>query len=298
MMLIEDKESSMAIAPVPKERGIVDPRNQLNDLTAAEWIAETVSVWRQKGLGAGHPDARIEREHPAPFSFTDVSRLIKFFTKAGQTVLDPFVGIGSTLKAAALEGRLGIGIELSQTFFDLAQRRLDEEVAGGLFGVPEQRLILGDAREILPRLATDSVDLVVTSPPYWNILHKADHKVAQEREAQGLATRYSDDDDRDLGNIADYDLFVKELASIFDECGRILRPKKHLCVIVGDFRDKGQYRMFHADLAAACESLGYTLKGITILYQPHKRVFPYGYPSAYVPNLHHQYILVLRNERS
>lgn len=57
----------------------VDPRNKLNALTAREWIPETVTVWTQRGLGAGHPDAQIERQHPAPFSFTDVSRLIKLF---------------------------------------------------------------------------------------------------------------------------------------------------------------------------------------------------------------------------
>jgi DNA modification methylase len=85
--------------------GDVHPRNQLNDLGSREWVKETVSVWRQKGLGAGHPDAQIERLHPAPFSFTDVSRLIRFFTKTGNLVLDPFVGIGSTLKACAVEGR-------------------------------------------------------------------------------------------------------------------------------------------------------------------------------------------------
>src|SRR5690349_17498814 len=86
--------------------GTVHPRNQLNDLTAREWIPETVSVWTQRGLGAGHPDAQIERQHPAPFSFTDVGRLIRFFTKRGGTVLDPFVGVGSTLKACAIEGRI------------------------------------------------------------------------------------------------------------------------------------------------------------------------------------------------
>src|SRR5690242_1175784 len=77
--------------------GRVDARNQLNDLTAKEWIVETVSVWNQRGLGAGHKDAQIERQHPAPFSFTDVGRLIRFFTKSGAVVLDPFVGVGSTL---------------------------------------------------------------------------------------------------------------------------------------------------------------------------------------------------------
>lgn len=282
----------------PAEQGAVSPRNKLNDLTAKEWLPETVSVWRQKGLGANHPDAQIEKLHPAPFSFTDVARLIRFFTKSGQTVLDPFVGIGSTLKAAALEGRGGVGIELSPTFAELSRERLDKELTASLFPSPEQRVIEGDARHVLTTLDTDSVDFVVTSPPYWQILHKKDHKVKQEREAKGLATRYSEDDPRDLGNIESYETFLKELTGIFAECGRVLRPKQYLAAIVGDFRDGGRYRMFHADLAAQLEEqTPFVVKGVTILYQTHKRVFPYGYPAAFVPNLHHQYIVILRNEK-
>lgn len=280
------------------DKSSVSPRNKLNDLTAKEWLPETVSVWRQKGLGSNHPDAQIEKQHPAPFSFTDVSRLIRFFTKSGQTVLDPFVGIGSTLKAAALEGRRGIGIELSSTFADLSQERLGKELSASLLPLPEQVVIQGDAREVLPTLESDSVDFVVTSPPYWQILHKQDHKVEQERKAKGLATRYSDDDPRDLGNIEKYEVFLEELVGILAECGRVLRPKQYLAAIVGDFRDGGRYKMMHADLAAKMEAdTPFVVKGLTILYQSHKRVFPYGYPAAFVPNLHHQYIVILRNEK-
>lgn len=275
---------------------VVDPRNKLNDLTSKEWVAETVSVWRQKGLGADHPDAQIEKQHPAPFSFTDVARLVRFFTKQGQTVLDPFVGIGSTLKAACLEGRGGIGIELIDRFADLSEQRLATEVAESEQMLPQQ-VLRGDAREVLPTLPRDSVDLVLTSPPYWNILQKKDHKAKQERSDKGLATQYSEDS-KDLGNIADYELFLKELVGIFVECRRVLKPKQHLVVVVGDFRNKGKYHMFHSDLAMALEAEQYALKGITILHQPQKRVFPYGYPFAYVPNLHHQYILILQNDKS
>lgn len=275
----------------------VSPKNKLNDLTAREWMPETVSVWRQKGLGAKHPDAQIEKQHPAPFSFTDVARLVRFFTKADQLVLDPFVGIGSTLKAAAVEGRRGIGIELSPEFAGLARERLEKELSGSLFPFPEQQVLEGDVREVLPTIEADSVDLVVTSPPYWQILHKKDHKARQEREAKGLATQYGEDV-RDLGNIESYETFLKELTGIFADCSRVLRKNQHLCVVVGDFRDGGRYHMFHADLAAALEeATPFVLKGLTILYQSHKRVFPYGYPAAYVPNLHHQYIVILRNEK-
>ena len=127
--------------------------NTLNDLTAKEWLSESVSVWTQRGLGAGHADAQIERLHPAPFSFTDVARLIKMFTKSGMTVLDPFVGVGSTLKASALEGRRGIGFELSPTFADLAVERLKREVPPTLLTKEtEQTVIQGDARVLVDKL--------------------------------------------------------------------------------------------------------------------------------------------------
>lgn len=150
----------------------VDPRNALNDLLAKEWIPETISVWNQKGLGAGHADAKIEKEHPAPFSYTDVSRLIRFFTKKGAIVLDPFVGIGSTLKACALEGRKGIGIELNTRFAKLARERLANEVNDIFATVDDQQVIEGDSRVVLDTLKPDSLDFVVTSPPYWSILKK------------------------------------------------------------------------------------------------------------------------------
>lgn len=274
----------------------IDPRNQLNQLPAKEWIPETISVWTQRGLGAGHPDAQIERLHPAPFSFTDVSRLIRFFTKREHTVLDPFVGVGSTLKACAVDGRNGVGIELNPYYAGLAEERLKKEVNNLFAQQLTQKILQGDARKVLTTLPENSIDFVVTSPPYWNILHKQDHKAKQERIAHDLDTKYSDDP-ADLGNIADYEVFLSELASILGDCGRVLKPKKYMAVIVSDFRDKSKYVMFHSDLAAALEKHSLQLRGIKVLYQRHKKIFPYGYPYSYVPNIHHQFILILQNAK-
>ena len=282
--------------PPADNEGMTDPRNALNDLTAKEWIVETVSVWNQKGLGAKHPDARIERQHPAPFSFTDVGRLIRFFTKRGQVVLDPFVGIGSTLKACALEGRKGIGIELNPHFIELTRERIRTEVRDMFSSADCQEVLEGDARQLLPRITDESVDFVVTSPPYWAILKKEDHKVRQERIANGLSTDYGNDP-RDLGQISSYDEFLRELTGIFSECRRVLRPGKFMAIVVSDFRDKSHYIMFHADLAQSLEAVGLEVRGLKVLYQRHKRVFPYGYPYSYVPNIHHQYILILQRPK-
>lgn len=272
----------------------VDPRNSLNDLPAKEWIPETISVWNQKGLGAGHPDARIEKEHPAPFSYTDVSRLIRFFTKRGSTVLDPFVGIGSTLKACALEGRKGIGVELNPRFAELARKRLADEVNDIFATVKDQKIIEGDSRIALSKLKPNSIDFVVTSPPYWSILKKKeDHKVKQERLASGLAKDYGDDP-RDLGNIHNYEEFLEELGQILGLCANALKPGKYMAIIVSDFRDKSKYMMFHSDLAHNLEQSGLEMRGLKVLYQRHKKIFPYGYPYSYVPNIHNQFILILQ----
>jgi DNA modification methylase len=268
------------------------PVNRLNDLTAKEWIPETVSVWVQRGLGKGHEHAQIEKQHPAPFSFQDIARLIRFFTKAGETVLDPFVGVGSTLKAAATEGRKGIGIELNPKYAELARVRLKTELADDLLACHDQQVIEGDSRLVIPTLPANSVKLVVTSPPYWNILHKQDHKVKQERVAHGLDTQYSGSAN-DLGNIETYPAFLETLADTLALTRTCLADGGHMCVVVGDFRHKSRYYMMHADIAREMENRGFTLKGVKVLYQRHKRVFPYGFPYGYVPNLHHQYIVIL-----
>jgi DNA modification methylase len=274
-----------------KKNNRIAPVNRLNDLSSKEWIPETVSVWTQKGLGKGHKEAEIEKQHPAPFSFQDIARLIRFFTKAGETVLDPFVGVGSTLKAAAIEGRNGIGIELNPKYAELARTRLQTELNNDEIYC-DQTVINGDARSVIPTLQENSVKLVVTSPPYWNILHKKDHKAKQERVAHGLDTQYSENL-ADLGNIETYPEFLNTLADTLASTRECLREKGHLCIVVGDFRHKSKYFMMHADIAREMEDRGFTLKGITVLYQRHKRVFPYGYPYSYVPNLHHQYIVIL-----
>lgn len=275
---------------VPK----IDPRNTLNALTSKEWLSESVSVWNQKGLGAGHADAFIEKLHPAPFSYTDVSRLVRMFTKPGDTILDPFSGVGSTLKAAAFEGRNGIGFEIYEDFANLTAKRLETEVPADLLAATTQTVMQGDSRILAQKLEPDSLDFIVTSPPYWSILNKkSDHKQKQTREAHGLVTTYGDDA-QDLGNIEDYNEFIEVLADTLGACGNALKNRKYMALIVGDFRHGSRYYMFHADIARAMEQRGFVLQAMNVLYQRHKRVFPYGYPYAYVPNVHHQNIIILR----
>lgn len=282
----------------PKE---VDPRNKLNDLNGTEWMPCTKSFFYQKGLGKDSKEAQIEKQHPAPYSFQDIEQLIMFFTKKNAKVLDPFGGVGSTAKACELTERRCTSIELSEKWHELSIQRLETEVKIG--SSKNHEFINGDSVEELKKIKDSSFDFVVTSPPYWSILNKkTDHKTI-ERVEEKLATNYSDNQ-KDLGNVEDYNEFLDILVNdIFKECGRTLKENKYMAIVVSDFRNKDEFISFHSDLIQRINKLKIdekheiTLQGVKILLQNHKSLLPYGYPFAYVENIHHQYILIFRKTR-
>ena len=288
-----DVDSAKALF-IQSEQSVYELSNPLNDLTSKEWLSETVTVFAQRGLGAGSKDAEIEKLHPAPFSFQDVARLMKFFTKEGDVVLDPFAGVSSTLKACAIENRNGIGFELNEKYVELSKERIKIEVPNEMRFKDKQRIYGGDCRELIHKMKDESIDLVITSPPYWDILETVDHKIKQNRISNNLDVKYSDKDN-DFGNIKNYDKFISELSGFFDNSARALKPKKYMVIIVSDFRKKEKYFLFHSDLAKAIEARGnFNLKGIKILHQKFKSIYPYGYPYSFVPNVHHQNVLIFQ----
>ena len=117
-----------------------------------------------------------------------------------------------------------------------------------------------------------------------------------------METKYSEDD-KDLGNVDNYEDFLDILVNkVFMQCARLLRPGKYMALVVSDFRDKSDFISFHSDLVQkmnkSCIPGGgiLNLQGIKILLQNHKSLLPYGYPFAYVENIHHQYILIFKKE--
>lgn len=65
------------------------------------------------------------RNHPAPYPCGLAERLIRMFSFVGDTVLDPFLGSGTTTLAAMMHGRNSIGFEIDKTYADAAQRRIE-----------------------------------------------------------------------------------------------------------------------------------------------------------------------------
>lgn len=88
------------------------------------WIDLTTNVWRIQPQARGPETGN----HPAPFPTALAMRCIRLSTWPGETVLDPFMGSGSTLVAARNLGRSAVGIDLSERYCEIAARRLDQGV--------------------------------------------------------------------------------------------------------------------------------------------------------------------------
>ncbi len=97
----------------------------LSVISAAEHKAWFRQIWTIPGAST--------REHPAPYPLELATRLIRMFSFVGDTVLDPFLGTGTTSVAAARTGRDSVGVEVDWEYMELARSRF-LDATGGLFG--------------------------------------------------------------------------------------------------------------------------------------------------------------------
>jgi len=96
---------------------------RIDTIPRDDFIHHTKSIW-------SFPTERASRvNHPAPFPVELPKRCIEMYSFAGDIVLDPFNGSGSTCVAAKMTGRTYIGVDLSEEYCDIAQNRLDETEA-------------------------------------------------------------------------------------------------------------------------------------------------------------------------
>lgn len=277
-------------------------RNTLNDLTGREWIKSTKS-WLVCDSRRYHRNRDTEL-HPARYPEELVAEFLRFFTKEGAWVLDPFCGSGATLVACLEEGRRGVGVEISPEYAAMTRARLPR-----IGGSQPATVLQGDARGLdapslwravpgLP-LAEDGLprfDFIMTSPPYWNMLGTSRggvHSTHKERRSRGLDTDYGEQEGN-LELIGDYDRFIEALGSIFDRCARLLKPDRYMVVVMQNVRvPDGHVQPLAWDLARRI-SRTLSFQGERIWCQDSKKLGIWGYPTTFVPNYHHHYCLIFR----
>lgn len=270
------------------------PSRKANDLDGKTWLQNSISIWSD----ISKTPEEIALKHPAMFPAQLVSRLIESFTRSDQAViLDPFCGIGSTVLAAETMGKLGIGLDISAEYVEKAAQR--PAINSGLFEKPnevgngERRFIEADSRDLLQYVEPETVDFVVTSPPYWDIL-------LRNRTADYKEIRNYGDSDRDLGRISDYRDFLDSLGAVFANVLTVLKSGCYCCVVVMDLRKGSSFFPLHADLAAKMQEIGFWFDDIIIWdrRREYNNLRPLGHPSVFRVNKVHEYILIFQKPRN
>lgn len=266
--------------------------NKLNDLDATTWLKF------QKSWFVHNPPPRQRgvRSHPAKFPETLAQEFIEFFTKERQLVLDPMVGTGSTIVGALRSGRHALGIELNPRYAEVARNviQAERDALGSRAEGLTTDVICADAAD-LGTLGLPPINYVLTSPPYWDMLHaRGAATQASRRKSADLDVVYSDDP-RDLGNVHEYDDFLQRLVSIYAALRPCLAPRAYLTIIVKNVKKGGRLFPLAWDLS---RELGrfYALKDERIWCQDNQRLAPFGLGSAWVSNTFHHYCLQFRNE--
>lgn len=287
------KKFSMKKEKNTTAEGVYDNRNKLNDLTGKEWLKLTSSFWSTEKCA----DDKIAMNHPAPFLVKDTEKLIKLFTKKDMTVLDPFCGSGTSILAALNLSRKAIGLDLNIEYKKLTIERLRKK---NKKEEEDYTYLIGDSRLLLKKLKSDSVQYVVTSPPYHNILKNKTQGTRTDKTEKGfrhggrVGVNYYSENHNDLGNCETYNEFIKKLSKIMREVYRVLENKKYCTIVISDFTvDKKEINV-QGDICNMMISNGFEFSGNTVLLQPNKPLYPFGYPYAYKINHHHQNMLTFR----
>lgn len=175
------------------------------------------------------------------------NQLIQRFTKKGETILDPFVGSGTTLIEARRLGRNSIGIDLSETAIQLCKENLNKEKSSEkvFTEIIKDDCLKADLSQILLKHHTKQVQLIILHPPYWDIIKFSDEL-------------------SDLSNSKSLDEFLSSLGKCVENFKDYLQKNRHLVLVIGDKYMKGEWVPLGFLSMQRVLSLGFKLKSVII----------------------------------
>lgn len=274
---------------INSDNGFYDLNNKLNHMTGKEWTIFSCSWFIFNALPSDLKEekgiCKNSENHPATYSPTMMEHFIKFFTKEGMSVLDPFAGIGSTLVGCKRTNRVGYGIELNERYHETIVKRVPEF---------KSNVVLGDSRNVKKYFNGKKFNFCISSPPYWDVLNRSTADFREKRKTKGLDSNYSERK-LDLGNIDNYELFVKHLIQIYIDIYDLLEKGSYLVIIVKNVKKSGKFYPLAWDIAKELSNK-YELKDEKIWIQDKIGLAPYGYPYSWSANILHHYCIIMRKE--
>lgn len=198
--------------------------------------------------------------------------LILKYTKESETVLDSFVGSGTTLIECKLLNRNGIGIDINKSALETAKSRLQFPCENNI----SIKLFNADSTN-LKMIKNNSVDFICTHPPYANII------------------KYSVNIKNDL-SLLEYESFLEKMALVAKESYRVLKTSHYCSFMIGDIRKYGNVIPLGFLTMQKFTEAGFTLKEIIIKEQHNCKSTSYWEPKAKKLNFYllaHEYIFVL-----
>ncbi len=270
-------------------------KKTFNGLTAKEWASLSKNVWND----VSSPRGKKHLIHGATFSEKLVNRLIRIYSKEGDLVLDPFLGTGTTLEACRNTNRNGIGIELNERFIEYATDITKQTSLAPIC----LKVHNDDCRNLLKYVEADSVQLMITSPPYANFIHKSVedrtkfHKKSLIKLENNSTVNPYGHKEEDFGNL-EYSDFLEEIKELMKKLFIVTKKGGYNVWIVKDYRDtknKIPYIPFHSDLANIGIEVGFKYHDLIIWDQTSQRkLVLLGYPTVFYTNQNCSFLVVLR----
>lgn len=277
----ENAEVKFGNLNIGHERTCNCPPNHLNCMSPKEWIKSQLGVWQ---FNYEKRDIRDKNIHPAVYPIALARKCIDLFTHRGELVLDPFVGSGTTLVAARDAGRNAIGFDINEKYVAICKSRLGQL---DMLSQSKQMAIVDDARNISKYLELETVSLVVTSPPYANLLNRRRKNKSRRgdmrKNHQYLKIEQYSQNPQDLGTLSLKE-FSQAVGEIFAGVLPLLKPKAHCVVNVPDMWWEDKRITIHISVAEALRKVGYELRNIIIWDRTNivNRIGIFGWPSNYI----------------
>ncbi|MCW4045878.1 MAG: site-specific DNA-methyltransferase [Candidatus Bathyarchaeota archaeon] len=261
-------------------------------ITAKEWVKSQVAIQQFpitndeiKEFYYEGRDIRDKDVHPAVFPIALPAHFIKTLTHRGELVLDPFVGIGSTLLAAQDLGRNAVGFDLKEEYIEISRKRLGQKKI--LDDGTQQIAILDDAHNIPAYLEENTVSLCITSPPYANMLaHRRLNKSIRgdlRKNSHYLKVQQYSNNPSDLGTM-NHEGYSKAIQEIYSGILPLMRKRAHCIINVNDVWENNKRIPTHVYILGALQKAGFEFRNTFIWDKRNlvNRVGIFGWPSNFI----------------